>query len=70
MSDNGDGKTPLKQLATYFREDDDLYQSVLSEAKDTGLAFADILRLALADRYAAQRAEWELRKLNGVPATP
>ena len=70
MNGNGDGKTPLKQLATYLREEDDLYQAVLSEAKDTGLAFADILRLALADRYAAQRAEWELRKLDGVPATP
>ena len=66
---NGDGKSPLKQLATYLREDDDMYQSVVSEANSTGLAVADILRLALRDRYERQRAEWEARQPDGVPVT-
>jgi len=70
MSDNDDGKTPLKQLSTYLREDDDLYRDVTNEANSTGLAVADILRLALRDRYERQRAEWEARQPDGVPVTP
>ena len=60
----------LKELVTYLHEDNDLYQSVVSEANSTGLAVADIRRLSLKDRYDRQRAEWELRKRDGVPASP
>ena len=66
MSDNGD---KLKQLCTYLRESDDLYQAVQAESKDTGLSVSDILRLSLNDRYRLQLARVGAFP-DGIPTTP
>ena len=67
MSENGDNGNNVRftiSLPSY------LNASLESEAKDRALTKAALARMIFADRYANQRAEWELRKLDGVPATP
>lgn len=62
----------LKQLSTYLRESDDLYQAIIAEAKNTGLSISDILRLALIERQERKMADYRARGFqpDQVPATP
>ena len=44
--------------------------SLESEAKDRGLTKAALVRMVIIEYQARQRAEWEARRLDGVPASP
>lgn len=60
--------TEKESICTWVEPE--LAACVKQEAKDMAVSVAAVVRWALMERYDRQRAEWELRKLDGVPASP